>query len=145
MELLYLVEMLESRVPGKTNYFRLMEFYAKNPKRKDPAAGDREPLLSSDLPPDNTSDPVKDFNRPRQHNYRHPTPAKPEFITLRNAPSTSPFKRVTMHQTVTKPRKLKPGEKIIEANNNNRSSYPYRGNYVALQRHPPSTAPSKSS
>nr|XP_026693646.1 EF-hand calcium-binding domain-containing protein 6-like [Ciona intestinalis] len=144
MELLYLVEMLESRVPGKTNYFRLMEYYAKNPKRKKPVEGAREPLLSSDSMRYSHDDPVKDFNRPKQHNYCHPNPVKPDFISLRNAPSTSPFKRVTMHPTMTKQRKLKPGEKRNEAAEAN-PNYSYRGNYTTLQRHPLSAAPSNES
>jgi len=49
--------------------------------------------------------PDDKFPLPRQHNYRHPTPPKPEFINLRNAPSTSPFKRVTVNPPVTKPNK----------------------------------------
>ena len=49
LELHYLIEMLESRIPGKTNYFRLMEYYVKNSKAKRTQTqnGDR-PLLSTD-------------------------------------------------------------------------------------------------
>jgi len=49
LELHYLVEMLESRIPGKTNYFRLMEYYTKNRKQRSVSErSPRQPLLSSD-------------------------------------------------------------------------------------------------
>ena len=39
---------------------------------------------------------------PKQHDYRYPTPQTPEFITLKNAPSTSPFKRVNVQPGVAR-------------------------------------------
>ena len=49
LELYYLVEMLESRIPGKTNYYRLMEYYVKNNKAKrSQTQNSQRPLLTTD-------------------------------------------------------------------------------------------------
>ena len=39
---------------------------------------------------------------PKQHDYRYPTPQKPDYITLKNAPATPPFKRVNVQPGVAK-------------------------------------------
>nr|CAB3262796.1 uncharacterized protein LOC100183380 [Phallusia mammillata] len=148
LELHYLIEMLESRIPGKTNYFRLMEYYTKHAKRKVSQESSRRPLLSSDserVPKQELKYPL-----PQQHHYRHPTPPQPEFINLRNAPSVSPFKRVTKQPKVSKsyPPNTVPmqeyrknvvakGNKATKARN---SFEMYRGRLENIQRHPPSTA-----
>ncbi|CAK8684039.1 unnamed protein product [Clavelina lepadiformis] len=144
MELHYLIEMLESRVSGKTNYFRMMEYFTKNTKgtRLD-TADKNHPPLSTDS--SRVYQKFYDINQlPKQHNYRHPTPVKPDFITLRNAPATPPFKRINMQPGVAR-RKKYPALEKQGINGAMNKSFPYRGNFDTLAHHPPSTVQSRTS
>nr|XP_039254155.1 uncharacterized protein LOC120331171 [Styela clava] len=156
LELHYMVEMLESRIPGKTNYFKFMEFFTKPASRQS----SRQSTVSKSTPEPVLSDTTSVIAlRPgpppvptRQHNFVYKRKPRPPFVSLRNAPTVPVFKRITRHELEVRGPKPYPhryddenafragfaGKENDQHLSIDEASKIYRANVASLVRHPPS-------